>query len=327
MTTARAVADLAVSPSDTLIFRAGLWKPRTSPATFQGVGFLGLAWLQRVQNELHLPAATEVATPEQVRHAVQAGIAYLWVGARTAANPIAVQELADALIAEQAQRSVRGLFVKNPVNEDVNLWIGNIARLQTTAIPVMAVHRGCNHRPCWRMAYALRLQCPAVPLLLDPSHLSGDAARVPALCGKAFELGLDGLMVEVHPHPAQALSDSAQQLPLSSLLNNQLCWPTSGSATQQVAPPPSSLLWLRTIMDETDDRLWEVVEQRMAISRQIGDYKQQHAIPVLQPERFWDILSKRQQWAAEHGISPQTVEQIMSAIHDESIRHQTPSKL
>lgn len=308
--TAQAVAALAHNSQSTFIFRAGLWKPRTSPDTFQGVGKAGLPWLQTVQRQFHLSAATEVATVPQLQAALQAGIHYLWIGARTAANPIAVQALADAL--RSAESRPKAVLIKNPVNEDAALWLGNIRRLEATGTPVMAVHRGCNHHPCWALAYTLHQQRPDIPLLLDPSHMSGDAALVPELCQKASELGLYGLMVEIHPQPAQALSDSRQQLPLSSL-----------SLLLQRSGPSSDIHWLRAMMDETDDALWSVIRQRMALSRRIGDWKKEHHLAVVQPERFRTMLDKRRQWAAEQHISAATVEQIMNALHSESIRHQT----
>ena len=204
--TARAIqSSCGASP---FIYRAGAWKPRTNPASFQGVGEIALEWLAEVKATLGIPVATEVATPEHIGKALAAGIDYLWIGARTSANPIAVQALAEALTGA----NLKGVFIKNPVNADADLWLGNIERLEATGLPVMAIHRGCNHKPCWAMAHKVRTARPDIPMLLDPSHLTGDAAKIPALMGKIEELGLDGAMVEVHCDPAHALSDNAQQM-------------------------------------------------------------------------------------------------------------------
>ena len=332
----------------TVIFRAGLWKPRTSPDTFQGVGEQGLAWLQRVQHELGMPVATEVATPEQTRLAMEAGIDYLWIGARTSANPIAVGEIVEAIqnsasayetpTATKTKRAdallkLKGLFIKNPVNEDTALWIGNIKRLQQTGLPVYAIHRGCGHRPCWHMPYELRQAMPDLPILLDPSHMSGDAAQVPTLCHQAAELGLDGLMVEVHPCPEQALSDSKQQispdglrkLNAALLKQNATLLKLNATLPKQNAALPKldELVWLRAMMDEVDDRLWDTIRQRMDISRQIGIWKRQHGVEVLQPQRFEQIRQRRLAQARETDISDETVNTILDAIHKESVRKQS----
>lgn len=314
----------------TVIFRAGLWKPRTSPDTFQGVGEQGLAWLQRVQHELGMPVATEVATPEQTRLAIEAGIDYLWIGARTSANPIAVGEIVEAIrrplpapsLKGKGVLHTKGLFIKNPVNEDTALWIGNIKRLQQTGLPVYAIHRGCGHHPCWHMPYELRQAMPDLPILLDPSHMSGDAAQVPTLCHQAAELGLDGLMVEVHPCPEQALSDSKQQISPDGLA----ALPKQNAALlkQNAAlPKPDELVWLRAMMDEVDDRLWDTIRQRMDISRQIGIWKRQHGVEVLQPQRFEQIRQRRLAQARQTDISDETVNTILDAIHKESVRKQS----
>lgn len=305
-----------------LIFRAGIWKPRTSPDSFQGIGDEGLKWLNRVQRETGLMVATEVATPEQVEKAMFAGIDFLWIGARTSANPIAVQEIADTIrkfLVHGTNHPLKGLFIKNPVNEDAALWIGNITRLQKTGLPVMAVHRGCGHQPCWRMAHQLRETLPNVPLLLDPSHMSGDAQKIPSLVNIAEQLAYDGLMMEVHPCPQEAKSDSQQQL-----TPDQVCHMLTYSNTTKIAPKDLlPLLWLRQEMDELDDHLWEILAKRMMVSQKIGDFKQQHQMEVVQPSRYQDILLRRKAWAKKHSISEDAVQQIFDAIHQESVRQQS----
>lgn len=306
---------LGVSCASLLIFRAGIWKPRTSPDTFQGVGDIGLTWLQRVRHECHLPVATEVSTPEQVQKALDAGMDYLWIGARTSANPISVQTLANAI--KEHPRKPQGLCVKNPVNEDTDLWIGNIRRfIATTRLPVYAIHRGCNHQPCWAMAYHLRQELPDIPILLDPSHMSGDADQVAQLCTEAKGLDYNGLMIEVHDHPAEALSDAKQQITPEAL-------ETMLQALQTIRPSGhQTLSWLRRIMDEIDNELWNIIAKRMDISKQIGAYKKSQNMEVLQPTRFAQILTNRLEWAKQHDISPEAVRQIMDAIHSESVRVQ-----
>lgn len=342
MEVGRALAGCTMQHAEcTVIFRAGLWKPRTSPDTFQGVGEQGLAWLQRVQHELGMPVATEVATPEQTRLAMEAGIDYLWIGARTSANPIAVGEIVEAIqnsasayetpTATKTKRAdallkLKGLFIKNPVNEDTALWIGNIKRLQQTGLPVYAIHRGCGHHPCWHMPYELRKAMPDLPILLDPSHMSGDAAQVPTLCHQAAELGLDGLMVEVHPCPEQALSDSKQQISPDGLLKLNAALLKQNAALPKLnaaLPKLDELVWLRAMMDEVDDRLWDTIRQRMDISRQIGIWKRQHGVEVLQPQRFEQIRQRRLAQARQTDISDETVNTILDAIHKESVRKQS----
>ena len=300
-----------VSRASLTVFRAGVWKPRTSPETFQGVGDIGLKWLQRVKQEYNLPVATEVSTPEQVQKAFAAGIDYLWLGARTSANPILVQAIAD----EMEKGSPKGVLIKNPVNEDAALWIGNIKRLQATKLPIYAVHRGCNHKPCWAMAYQLRKELPGIPLLLDPSHMSGDASKVSGLCRDASELQYDGLMIEVHDRPQEALSDAKQQITPEQL-------ETILESKKQKAESPLDLLWLRKMMDEVDDALWETIVKRMAVSRQIGEYKKTNGIEVVQPTRFEEIMTKRLAWAKEHNLSEDAVRELMETRHRESIRQQ-----
>lgn len=295
------------------IYRAGIWKPRTSPHSFQGIGNEGLSWLRAVKERFGMRVATEVATPEQVHKALDAGVDYLWIGARTSANPIAVQE-----IVNQLDERCQGVMVKNPVNEDAELWIGNIARVQAKGIEVMAIHRGCNHQPCWKMAYTLRKHVPDVALLLDPSHMSGDSGKIESLMRIAEELEYDGMMVESHITPSRALSDSRQQITPHELTDMLL----SVAGTEVEHTTPLELRWMRQMMDETDDRLWEIVRQRMELSHEIGGWKRAHNMAVLQPERKQAVIDRRLVWAEEHGVSPETVREVVEVIHRESVRVQ-----
>lgn len=310
------------------IYRAGAWKPRTSPHTFQGVGEEGLVWLQEVKLRLGLPVATEVATPEHVTKALEAGMDYLWIGARSSANPLAVQAIADAIGDwKLVNGNFKGILIKNPVNADAGLWIGNIERLEKTGVPVIAVHRGCNHQPCWAMAHQVRLARPDIPMLLDPSHMSGEAAKVPELIQKIEELGLDGAMVEVHCDPKSALSDNAQQLTptqaghtlnpiLSRLCLVSLNCPSDGS---------EELNWLRAEIDELDERLWGTIAARMEVSERIGKWKKAHGVAPLQPERYQQIVEKlkiKNEELKDKSLSMDFMLHIWELIHKESLRKQ-----
>ena len=310
------------------IYRAGAWKPRTSPHTFQGVGEEGLVWLQEVKQRLGLPVATEVATPEHVTKALEAGMDYLWIGARSSANPLAVQAIADAIVDwELVNGNFKGILIKNPVNADAGLWIGNIERLEKTGVPVIAVHRGCNHQPCWAMAHQVRLARPDIPMLLDPSHMSGEAVKVPELMKKIEELGLDGAMVEVHCDPKSALSDNAQQLTpnqvghtlnpiLSRLCLVSLNSPSDGS---------EELNWLRAEIDELDERLWDTIAARMEVSERIGKWKKAHGVAPLQLERYQQIVEKlkiKNEEVKNKSLSTDFMLHIWELIHKESLRKQ-----
>lgn len=310
------------------IYRAGAWKPRTSPHTFQGVGEEGLVWLQEVKQRLGLPVATEVATPEHVTKALEAGMDYLWIGARSSANPLAVQAIADAIVDwELVNGNFKGILIKNPVNADAGLWIGNIERLEKTGVPVIAVHRGCNHQPCWAMAHQVRLARPDIPMLLDPSHMSGEAVKVPELMKKIEELGLDGAMVEVHCDPKSALSDNAQQLTPNQVghtLNpilSRLCLVSLNSPSDS----SEELNWLRAEIDELDERLWDTIAARMEVSERIGKWKKAHGVAPLQPERYQQIVEKlkiKNEEVKNKSLSTDFMLHIWELIHKESLRKQ-----
>lgn len=316
------------------IYRAGVWKPRTSPHTFQGAGTRALEWLQAVKRTYGLPVATEVATPEHVAAALEAGMDYLWIGARTSANPIAVQEIAEAIGNYQSTQSIpnnlndlKGILIKNPVNADAALWLGNIERLEKTGVPVMAIHRGCDHQPCWSMAHKVRMARPDIPMLLDPSHMSGDAAQVPALMQKVAELGLDGAMVEVHCCPEEALSDSNQQITptllrdaLDSFASRlRLVSVFSNTNRQQ---DETELNWLRAEIDELDDLLWETIAARMDVSTRIGEWKKAHGVAPLQPERYKEIRERLKMKGESLGLSEEFMLSVWDKIHEQSLKQQ-----
>ena len=311
------------------IYRAGAWKPRTSPHTFQGAGNQALEWLQEVKRTYGVPVATEVATPEHVLAAIQAGIDYLWIGARTSANPLAVQAIADTIGDrrwENGECRLKGVLIKNPVNADAALWLGNIERLEKTGVPVIAVHRGCNHQPCWSMAHQVRTARPDITMLLDPSHMSGDAAQVPALLDKIAELGLDGAMIEVHCDPKAALSDSAQQITPKELRDTLDSILSRFSLVSLICPPDGvELNWLRAEIDELDEALLETVARRMEVSQRIGTWKKAHGVSPLQPERYQQLLERlkaKGEGRKGTALPAEFVEQLWNSIHEQSLREQ-----
>ena len=337
METARELSAFSCQFSVHFIFRAGVWKPRTRPETFQGVGEPALEWLQEVKRTYGVPVATEVATPEHVEAALKAGIDYLWIGARTSASPIAVSTIGSAIEDWRLKiGDLKGIFIKNPVNQDAELWLGNIARLEKTGVPVMAIHRGCGHQPCWSMAHKVRLARPDIPMLLDPSHMSGDAAQVPVLLKKVEELGLDGAMIEVHAHPEQALSDKAQQIRPKELaeiipfgvtrplLDGFLRTPSQKYASERVSSPNEGfeLNWLRAEIDELDERLWDTIAARMEVSKRIGEWKKEHGVTPLQPERYQEIVERINELTNERGLSTDFALRIWEQIHEESLKQQ-----
>ena len=315
------------------IFRAGVWKPRTRPDTFQGVGEEGLAWLAEVKKRFGVAVATEVATPEHVEAALNAGIDYLWIGARTSANPIAVQAIAHRVLDlryEILSSDVKGILIKNPVNADAGLWLGNIERLEATGVPVMAVHRGCNHKPCWALAHQVRLARPDIPMLLDPSHMSGDAAQVPELMKKIAELGLDGAMVEEHCDPKAALSDAAQQITPTCLAQASNSIPSrlrveSVFSTTEPKREDVELNWLRAEIDELDEQLWETIAARMDVSKRIGEWKKAHGVAAFQPERYKEIVERlkvKGERLKDAGLTTDFMLRIWELIHEQSLNEQ-----
>ena len=317
MEIASAISNLRFKIEDfKFIFRAGVWKPRTSPSTFQGAGEEALAWLREVKDTFGIPVATEVATPEHVEAALKAGIDYLWIGARSSATPIVVQSLADSISDLRFKiGDLKAIFIKNPVNADAALWIGNIERLEKTGLPVMAIHRGCNHQPCWHMAHAVRTARPEIPMLLDPSHLSGDAAQVPVLLQKITELGLDGAMIEVHTHPESALSDRKQQIRPDEL-------GILGNLGDLGSLADKELNWLRAEIDELDEQLWETIAARMDVSKRIGAWKKAHGVAPLQPERYQMIGEKLKVKGERLGLPEEFIKRVWDSIHEQSLKQQ-----
>lgn len=303
------------------IFRAGIWKPRTKPGGFEGVGVEGLAWMRRVRQETGMYVSTEVATAKHVEAALEAGVDLLWVGARTSANPFAVQELADSLKGVDVP-----VLVKNPVNPDLELWIGALERLNQAGIKRLgAIHRGFSsydkkiyrNLPQWHIPIELRRRIPALPIICDPSHIGGKRELIAPLCQQAMDLGFDGLIVESHCNPDQAWSDASQQVPPAVLdyILNLLVVRKEKHTTE-------NLHELRGQIDECDNNLIEILAKRMRVAREIGTYKKEHNMPILQTGRYNEILDKRGAQGALCGMDADFIKKVFEAIHEESVRQQ-----
>ena len=304
-------------------FRAGIWKPRTRPGAFEGVGSTGLPWLQEVQREVGLKVCIEVAKPRHIEEALKAGIDMLWVGARTTANPFQVQDIADAL-----QGVDIPVAVKNPTQPDLALWSGAVERLQRAGIQdVMAIHRGFTvhgqkkyrNAPLWQIPIDFRNAHPDIPLLNDPSHITGKRTMVPDVAQMSVDLGFDGLMVEVHPDPEVAWTDAAQQVTperFLSLVDELDFRSDTGGATHE------RLATLRSEIDVIDEGLVELLVRRMGVSEQIGLYKKDNGLTILQNARWKQILRQNAQLAEGQGLDPQFIEDVYKAIHQASIAAQ-----
>ncbi|NCC98510.1 MAG: 3-deoxy-7-phosphoheptulonate synthase [Bacteroidia bacterium] len=316
ITTAKALAEKRVK-----LFRAGIWKPRTKPGGFEGVGVVGLQWLQEVKQETGMYVSTEVATPKHVEESLKAGIDMLWIGARTSANPFAVQELADAL-----QGVDIPILVKNPVNPDIDLWIGALERIYNAGVRrIGAIHRGFStydkkiyrNLPQWNVPIELRRRIPNMPIICDPSHIGGKRELIAPLSQQAMDLSFDGLMIETHCNPDKAWSDASQQITpdiLEYILNTLVIRETN-QTTENLAE-------LRKQIDITDNELLDLLSKRMRVSREIGTYKKEHSMPVLQAARYDEIMQKRVILGESLGMSADFVRKFLESVHEESVRQQ-----
>lgn len=306
-------------------FRAGIWKPRTRPGEFEGVGTVGLPWMRRVKEETGLRTTTEVGTHYHVFEALKYGIDVLWVGARTTANPFSVQEVADALKGVDIP-----VLVKNPVNPDLKLWIGAIERLYKAGITrIAAVHRGFTYHgqtpfrnmPHWQIPIDLKRQFPDLPIICDNSHICGRRDILFDVAQKAFDLDFDGLMTETHPNPDKAWSDAAQQITPEQYgeLIAQLVIRTPNSLNKEFL---ETLEHLRHEIDEMDEELLNLLGRRMKIADKIGEYKKRNNIAILQASRWSEILENAVAKGRGKGLSEDFVSIVLKAIHDESINHQ-----
>ena len=303
------------------IFRAGIWKPRTKPGGFEGNGEKALPWMQMVKQETGLLTATEVATPEHVELALKYGIDVLWVGARTTANPFAMQSLADALKGVDVP-----VLVKNPVNPDLELWIGALQRLNGAGIKRLgAIHRGFTsyekklyrNVPMWQIPIELHRRMPNLPIINDPSHISGRRDLIAPLCQQAMDLGMDGLMVESHCDPDKAWRAASQQV-----TPDVLDYILSMLTIRETVDLTASLSTLRKGIDEIDNELIDLLAKRMGISREIGAYKRDNGMTIVQTKRYSEILDKRAAQGVLKGIDAECIKKIFECIHEESVRQQ-----
>ena len=303
------------------VFRAGIWKPRTKPGGFEGNGIKALPWMQTVKKETGMLTATEVATAKHVEEALKYGIDLLWIGARTTADPFSVQEIADTL-----QGTDVPVLIKNPVNPDLELWIGALQRLNNAGIRRLgAIHRGFStydkklyrNLPQWHIPIELRRRIPDLPIICDPSHISGRRDLIAPLCQQSMDLQFDGLIIESHIDPDNAWSDASQQVTpevLNIILNNLVIRETNQTT--------ENLTELRKQIDEIDINLIETLAKRMRISREIGTYKKEHQMPILQTTRYDEIINKRAQQGIELSMDGEFMKIVFEAIHSESVRQQ-----
>lgn len=313
-----------LSDAGVKVFRAGLWKPRTHPGTFEGVGAKGIPWLRVVRKRSGMSVITEVASARHVRSVVKGGVDGVWIGARTVANPFAVQEIADAIKESGADISV---LVKNPVSPDLDLWIGAFERLLRNGITRLgAVHRGFSrygehkyrNSPIWAIPIELKRRFPGLPLYHDPSHCGGKRELIADLAQNALSLGFDGLMIESHPCPDAALSDGGQQITPSEL--KTLVSHLDFNSARDVAD--EQLIGLRSEIDSLDSELIGLLARRMEICDRIGRMKKDSGMRVIQEERYSRLLSERVEEGASRNLSREFMRDIFSNVHSESVRRQ-----
>lgn len=303
------------------MFRAGVWKPRTKPGGFEGNGEKALPWMKRVKDETGMLVATEVATPKHVELALKYDVDILWVGARTSANPFAMQELADSLVGVDVP-----VFVKNPVNPDLELWIGAMERINRAGVKRMAaIHRGFSsydkkiyrNLPMWQIPIELHRRIPNLPIICDPSHIGGRRELIAPLCQQAMDLGFEGLIVESHCQPDDAWSDAKQQV-----TPDVLDYILSLLVVRDDTVTTEGIQALRKQIDELDNELMNLLAKRMRVCREIGQYKKEHNMTVLQASRYNEILEKRGAQGSLCGLSADSVARIFEEIHEESVRQQ-----
>ncbi|MGM0621179.1 MAG: chorismate mutase [Bacteroidota bacterium] len=308
------------------VYRGGIWKPRTRPGSFEGVGSIGLKWLQLVKKETGLPVGTEVANAHHTEEALKADVDVLWIGARSTASPFVVQEIADVL-----KGSNKPVLVKNPVNPDVQLWMGAIERVYQAGIKsIVAIHRGFTpfretkyrNYPNWKTVIELRRLMPNLPIICDPSHIAGNREYLFEIAQKSFDMGMDGLMLESHIDPSCALSDATQQLTpvdLGKLLDRLVI-------RHQDANNPdfeNRLDMLRNRIDTLDAELLEMLSSRVAIVKQIGQYKKDNNVTALQINRWSQLMDNRVNLGKKLDLNESLVKTLFQLIHEDSVRLQT----
>ena len=321
METAKGLRELGIN-----VYRAGIWKPRTHPGSFEGMGVQGLKWMQRAKKEYGLKIATEVASEKHVFECLKFGVDLVWLGARTTANPFLVQEIADAL-----KDTDIPVLVKNPVNPDLDLWIGALERLNRAGIKKLGViHRGFStfdkikyrNDPQWQVAIELRSLYPQLPFFVDPSHMAGSREYIREISQRSLDLGFEGLMIESHCNPECALSDAKQQLTpaeLRNLLENQITVRDSDSDSKEWK---ENIDQLRAKIDVIDENILYALGSRMNISRKIGEYKRDSNIAILQTSRWDEVLARVICKGKEHGLPEGFVRDVFNAIHEASVEVQ-----
>jgi len=319
-------AHLLAATGKVSVLRAGIWKPRTRPGEFEGIGSIGLEWLKRAKAETGLPTAVEVANAKHVEEALAAGVDILWIGARSTVNPFTVQEIADALKGHDVP-----VLIKNPVNPDLQLWIGAIERINGAGITkIGAIHRGFSsfekssfrNEPMWEMAIQLKTLCPELPIINDPSHICGNRELIPYVSQKALDLDMQGLMIESHVDPSVAWTDAKQQVTPAALaeLVERL------TVREPEAPNEASadkLAELRKSIDKIDDILLQKLGERMAIVEKIGEFKRDNQVTILQVNRWDAIIKKGHAFAKALKLDLNFTEKFLELMHGESIRKQT----
>jgi len=307
------------------LLRAGIWKPRTTPNGFEGVGTKGLGWLAEAKELTGLPIATEVATPKHVEDALHFGVDVLWIGARTSVNPFSVQAIADALRGTDIP-----ILIKNPVNPDINLWAGAVERLAAASIKhIGLIHRGFStyetgiyrNNPLWQIPIQIKRNYPELPMICDPSHISGNTSLIPRVAQHAIDLDFNGLMIESHFNPSQALTDKAQQLTPLELneLIEALNWKATSDNTKHFN---QHLTEYREEINQIDDKLIKLMASRMHYAKQIGELKQEHGVTILQEDRWKSVISRLVNTGKVHDLNATFIEDLMDLVHNESIRLQ-----
>ena len=303
------------------IFRAGVWKPRTKPGGFEGAGIPALPWLVEVKKRTGMPVAIEVANAKHVESALAFGIDMFWIGARTTSNPFSVQEIAEAM-----RGSDTPVLVKNPMNADIELWNGAVERLAKCNIKNLGlIHRGFSgygsskyrNTPMWHLALEIKKRLPELPIFCDPSHIGGKRELVAPLCQQAMDLNFDGLIIESHCNPDKAWSDASQQV-----TPDVLDYILSMLTIRETVDLTASLSTLRKGIDEIDNELIDLLAKRMGISREIGAYKRDNGMTIVQTKRYSEILDKRAAQGVLKGIDAECIKKIFECIHEESVRQQ-----
>ncbi|MFA6277138.1 MAG: chorismate mutase [Pedobacter sp.] len=319
-------AHLLAATGKVSVLRAGIWKPRTRPGEFEGIGSIGLEWLKRAKAETGLPTAVEVANAKHVEEALAAGVDILWIGARSTVNPFTVQEIADAL-----QGVDIPVLVKNPVNPDLQLWVGALERINKAGITKLgAIHRGFSsfeksafrNEPMWELAIQLKTLCPELPIINDPSHICGNRELIPYIAQKALDLDMQGLMIESHLDPSIAWTDAKQQVTPAALAEmvDKFTLRQPESKNEEFT---DKLADLRKEIDKIDDLVIQKLAERMSITQKIGEFKRDNKVTILQVNRWDEIMKKRTAFAKALKLDVNFTEKFLELVHGESIRRQT----